>query len=423
MTVISYCTKCGISVKEKALYCQQCGNKLQSKSFVKNDQSNSDPAKQKDSLKSDLKPAESPAINKNHKPLKPYAIVTASLAILLILVIIFFPRSNISLKALHIPETVGPDSAIIITAEVENTGRAAGSYSMVLSIDGVESDSIEVIVPAGATEKINYEMKNTLSPGVHLIGLNEWSREIEVLKPADIKVSKLSLDPTSIETGELSTVSIQVVNTGDLEGTHWVTLLVNDRVYQRKSVTIPGNSTDALVFNISRQISGEYKVSCEDFSATLEVVDPEKAEVPAEKPPVTQKPATDRPATTTSDRPPSGTILTRNMGTGYNELRVNNAHSQDAVVILTGATSTRPLLAVYVRANSYHALDNIESGTYQVFFCYGNNWDSSAKKFTSNVSYGKFTETYTFRGSTQFSIRVGYIPADMRVEPSRFPSL
>jgi len=70
-----------------------------------------------------------------------------------------------------------------ITAEVKNTGGSEGTYTAVLTVDGVKFETKDVTLAAGAKETVTFLVtKNT--PGTYDIALAGLSGTLEVLRPA-----------------------------------------------------------------------------------------------------------------------------------------------------------------------------------------------------------------------------------------------
>lgn len=450
-----------------------------------------------DEISNDLMPGNSPVDDSVQKvrpgKSKIFGLIVLLLAILVI-VLIFFPRADISFVVDAIPETVEPGEEITITATVQNSGRAAGSYLLVFLFDGLENESREINVAPGEKEIVSFSILKNLSPGNYQIGLNEWAEEIKVLKPAEFYVENYTLDPVEVQIDQETTVSAKVINkgeitgsyelvllfdgesvlkeeinlagntsevfsyrlskedpgvytvalnghsknlkvlkpadisvsdliissssvkpgqsvnvtvtannSGDVAGDHTVSLAVGGRDEQSKTITVPGNSSEQVSFNITRDSPGHYRVTCEDLSKTFTVMKIE--------------------------RPRNGSVLTRNMASGDGRLTIENGRDQDALVALTRANATKPLLAVYVRANSSTTIRNIADGTYDVYFTHGNDWDKFSNQFTANVSRMKFRDSlrftttrtqYTAWEITVHAVAGGTAPTD-HVSPGNFP--
>ena len=189
-----------------------------------------------------------------------------------------------------------------------------------------------------------------------------------------------------------------------MAGEHTVAITVGGKAEQSKVITVKGNSSEQVSFDISRESAGRYTVACDGLSETLTVVKIE--------------------------RPANGSIISRSMGAGQGVLTIKNGRSQDALVVLTGANSPgNPLLAVYVRANNSTTIRNIADRIYDVYFTHGNDWEKYSKQFTADVSHMKFRDSLSFSTtSTQYTIyeiTVHAVPegtaATDYVSPDQFP--
>ena len=471
------CSNCKLELKEGSIYCHSCGHKQAIGDTVPESNQAAGASAQKFNL-------------------GKIGLAVAILAFLAIVILLAWPRANISYDVLSIPDTVEPGENITITAEVENSGRAAGSFLLALSVEGQETETREIIVQAGEKEVVTFNVPGSLSPGNYQIGLNEWEgnlkvlkpaefyienftltpgqvqigeettisariinrgeiagsysltllvdgeslleeeielkgdaaetftykfskeepgqyaitlneqrKNLKVLKPADTKVNSLTLSPSSIKPGQTVTVTVEVTNSGDVEGDHSVSLTVGGKVEQSRTIKVKGNSSEKVSFTISRDTPGNYTVKSGGVSKTLTVM--------------------------RIERPANGAIITSSMMSGQGELTITNGRSQDALVVLTSTTATnKPLLAVYVRANSSTTVRNISDRTYNVFFSHGDDWDKSSNKFTRNVSHTKFNDTLQFVTTmTEYTIWqitvhavAGGTAGTQSVSPGSFPS-
>jgi subtilisin family serine protease len=69
------------------------------------------------------------------------------------------------------PVTVQPDEQVTVQATVENTGSSAGTYRLVLKIDGVEFDSRELMLEKGESQEETFKIKKDM-PGDYLVDIN-----------------------------------------------------------------------------------------------------------------------------------------------------------------------------------------------------------------------------------------------------------
>jgi len=99
---------------------------------------------------------------------------------------------------------------------------------------------------------------------------------------AEFQVSNLTITPVEVKVGESVTVSVDVKNVGEVEGTYTVTLKVNGVKTETKEVTLAGGATDTVSFTIVKDIGGTFDIEVGGLTTTLMV---HAAQVPAVLPP------------------------------------------------------------------------------------------------------------------------------------------
>lgn len=94
------------------------------------------------------------------------------------------------------------------------------------------------------------------------------------LKPAELYVYSLAVQPEEIEVGEPVQVNIGVVNIGDLESTFTVTLKVDGAVVDVKEITLAGGDTTFVTFQLTGEVEGTHEVEVGKLTGTFKVVRP-----------------------------------------------------------------------------------------------------------------------------------------------------
>ncbi|MBW2674938.1 MAG: hypothetical protein JRD89_16245, partial [Deltaproteobacteria bacterium] len=94
------------------------------------------------------------------------------------------------------------------------------------------------------------------------------------LKPAELHVYGLTVEPSEVEVGEQVQVSVGVVNIGDLEDTFTVTLKVDGAVVDVKEVTLAGGDTTFVTFQLTGDVEGTHEVEVNGLTETFNVVRP-----------------------------------------------------------------------------------------------------------------------------------------------------
>lgn len=162
----------------------------------------------------------------------------------------------------------------IVTVTVTNDGTATGIYEADLRIDETLVASETLSVPAGErrTTRFTYRFDR---PGRHEIGVAGETRVVDVHSgaPGDgqFRVTDLSAASTTLATGESTTVTATVENTGDTRGTYTAVLTDNGTVVAEQSVTVPAGETRTVSFEPTFETPGAHELAVGDASTTVEV--------------------------------------------------------------------------------------------------------------------------------------------------------
>jgi len=292
---------------------------------------------------------------------------------------------------------------ITINAQITNRGEMSGPYTINLWVDGESVLERDFYLSGNSSEPITYTFALE-EPGQYAVKLNEHRDNFKVLKPAEIKVTDLTLSASSVRPGQSVSASVELTNSGDVAGDYTASLTVGGRAEQSKTVNVPGNSSQKISFSFSRSSAGRYTVASGGVSKTFTVMQIE--------------------------RPRNGAIISRRMSSGKGRFTIQNGRSQDALVVMTGSGSTAPLLAVYIHANSSTTISDIADRSYDIYFTHGDDWDKGSNQFTRNASHMKSRDSLRFQTTstqlTTWSITVhavaGGTMAIDRVSPGSFPT-
>jgi hypothetical protein len=90
----------------------------------------------------------------------------------------------------------------------------------------------------------------------------------------------------------------------------------------------------------------------------------------------------------------NGQLIDSTQRGGRGQLRVDNGLEHDAVVELV--QDGKPVVSVYVGTGLNTTVDNIEDGSYELFYTSGIDWDSQLKTFTRSCSFKRFPMPVSF---------------------------
>ena len=88
---------------------------------------------------------------------------------------------------------------------------------------------------------------------------------------AEFSIGNLVAAPVSINIEQAATISVDVSNTGDTQGSFPVTLLINGVHSETKEVVIATGTTKQVIFDVSFDAPGLYEVSISELRAVLKV--------------------------------------------------------------------------------------------------------------------------------------------------------
>ena len=172
-------------------------------------------------------------------------------------------------------ETVVEGEQVEATATVENAGESAESVTLSLTLDDETVATETVDVPAGDTADVALSgaVNATGTYEVTVNGAAAGSVTVEQADPADLAVSDLSLNASSIAAGERVEITATVENAGDRTGERNVTLRMFGNEVGTKTVEVPGGETKTVSFVQRVDAAGSHAVKVGDASATLEVTE------------------------------------------------------------------------------------------------------------------------------------------------------
>ena len=90
---------------------------------------------------------------------------------------------------------------------------------------------------------------------------------------AKFEVRDLIIEPSSALAGQTVSVSVDVTNTGGTEGTYNVIFLVNGVEESNDNVSLAPDDSQTVIFDLTRDISGEYEIEVAGLKGELTVVD------------------------------------------------------------------------------------------------------------------------------------------------------
>ena len=180
-------------------------------------------------------------------------------------------RPDFTLSKLSItPEEAAIGEEVTISALVTNTGSFAGIDIVTLMIDGAAVARKEVTLEAGANEEISFTVIRR-AVGIHTVTIDDMSGTFSVKRPATFVARNLSIIPAEVAAGEEITISVLIVNTGGLAGSHKVILKIDDVTAASKEVTLEAGANEKISFTVVKHAAGIHAVTIDDISGTFSV--------------------------------------------------------------------------------------------------------------------------------------------------------
>jgi len=85
-------------------------------------------------------------------------------------------------------------------------------------------------------------------------------------------VSNMSISPTQVEPGQAVTISVEVRNDGNADGSYTLNLTINGELQDSREIVLAPGETRTLTYKVSRSEAGDYNVTLDGQSGTFTVV-------------------------------------------------------------------------------------------------------------------------------------------------------
>ncbi|MBI4284671.1 MAG: hypothetical protein HY670_02065 [Chloroflexi bacterium] len=158
------------------------------------------------------------------------------------------PTPRFEIAALTImPARVVVGQPVTIEASVANMGNAAGSYTVVFKINDATVETKDVALGAGEQKTVAFQY-TARAAGKQKVELNTLAGTVEVLRPAEFRVTSIGVSPAEIIAGKDITINVEIENTGEVEGTYPAKVTVDGKVVASKDVTVGANARNTFSF-------------------------------------------------------------------------------------------------------------------------------------------------------------------------------
>ncbi len=168
------------------------------------------------------------------------------------------------------PAQVKTDEQATVSADITNTGGISGDYPITLIVNNADEETKTVAIGAGETKTISFTVTESNS-GTYTISLGGLSGSLTVLKPAGFAMSNLVISPIQVNAGREVSIMCDVTNTGEVDGSCPVNLMVDGIQADSKEVTVAAGTTQTVAFSLVKDIGGTYQIAIGNLTSAFVV--------------------------------------------------------------------------------------------------------------------------------------------------------
>jgi len=179
-----------------------------------------------------------------------------------------FSMSNLTIT----PNQVKSGEPVTISAIASNNGSEAGTYSVVLRINGMVENIIDLMLAPGTSQPTTFTILKEAG-GEYYAEIDGLSGVFIVipLVPANFTVSNLVISPERAKQGESIIISATVTNNGELPGTYSAVLKLRGAVESTEDIDLNPGENRKLAFKIAKTTPGFYNVELEGLTGRFVV--------------------------------------------------------------------------------------------------------------------------------------------------------
>lgn len=166
------------------------------------------------------------------------------------------------------PATALTGQDILVSVNVTNIEGSPGSYFVVLMVDGIQNQEKTISLAAGETKTVEFTISGS-AEGVHVVGINNLQASFTILNP--IELSNLAINRTQAQAGEPVGITVNLANNAQQAETYSITLLINGASAGTKTGQLETGATTSLLFEITEQNEGTYRVSVGNLNGTFQI--------------------------------------------------------------------------------------------------------------------------------------------------------
>jgi len=184
----------------------------------------------------------------------------------------------------------------------------------------------------------------------------------------ELTVSDLSITPSTVETGDPVTISVEISNDGLLQFSEGVTLKIDGTSEESEMVTLMPGDSETVTWTVSEATSGTYSVEVEGLTGSFTVEEPEPEPEPAN---IVYHSVAVSPSSVEAGNPVTVTVTLDNtgelIGTETVELYVNDVlEDSETTSVVGGGTDSVTFQVTKDTAGSYTVEAGGETATFTV---------------------------------------------------------
>jgi hypothetical protein len=178
-----------------------------------------------------------------------------------------FSVSNLTIT----PNQVKYGNPVTISAIVSNSGSEAGTYSVVLRINGMVENIIDLMLSPGASQATTFTLNK--DGGEYYAEVDGLSGVFVIipLVEANFTVSNLTIAPERAKQGENIIISAMVTNNGELPGTYSGALKLKGALESTEEIDLGPGESRKISFKIAKTTPGFYNVELEGLTGRFVV--------------------------------------------------------------------------------------------------------------------------------------------------------
>jgi len=179
-----------------------------------------------------------------------------------------FSVSNLTIT----PPQVKEHEPVTISAIVSNRGTVAGTYSLVLRINGVVDNITELNLHQGTSQVATFTVVKDIA-GDYYMDVDGIAGRFTVIPliPATFSITDMVITPERIKQGENITISAVATNTGEIAGTYSVVLRIKGIAEGIEEVDLGPGRSQRVTFSFTKDTPGFYQVDMEGLSGRFVV--------------------------------------------------------------------------------------------------------------------------------------------------------